>query len=101
MFVKCEHFATLARTQPFNVTVSTNALMLMVSLLGLSFRHFLFSFSFWSLLLILLCRSVPCAYGDPVMIIFYALSILFFLLFLSCQFLLILPVSAVALLCLW
>ena len=58
MFVKCEHFATLARTQPFNVTVSTNALMLMVSLLGLSFRHFLFSLSFWSLLLILLCRSV-------------------------------------------
>ncbi|KAK7111562.1 MPN domain-containing protein-like [Littorina saxatilis] len=28
-FVKCEHFATLGRTQPFNVTVSTNALMLM------------------------------------------------------------------------
>ncbi|XP_025094077.1 MPN domain-containing protein-like isoform X2 [Pomacea canaliculata] len=28
-FVKCEHFATLGRTQPFTVSISTNAMLLM------------------------------------------------------------------------
>lgn len=36
-FVKCEHFATLGRMQPFAVSISTNAMMLMVKVFCILF----------------------------------------------------------------